>query len=394
MLNRRSLRIKVMQALYAYHQAVGSDFLLANDRIAEEFAPDLTSPKPQDRKMLQGQRKLAEVIFKEWHKTGTEPEKTEDSAVNEAVADAISFYEKQVKKEATFFSGQMLHAAESIHDQYIHLLNLPTALLRVMEDERDREARRFTPSKEALLDTTRFEQNQVLQKLVANKQLQDLTIRRKLQWNGEQEMEALRTAWRQEIKQNPEFQAYLVAPGGNYAEDQEMLKHLYKTFVFKEGALATQLDEADLNWEENRPVVKNLVVKTIKMLDEAADENLELMALSANWAEDREFAQSLYQQTLADDERYEKLIAESVQNWDVERVAQLDKIVLKMALCEMHLFRSIPVKVTINEYIEISKMYSTPKSKQFINGILDKLAQDLTASGAIRKSGRGLLDNQ
>jgi N utilization substance protein B len=265
---------------------------------------------------------------------------------------------------------------------------------RVMEEERDREARRFTPSKEALLDTTRFEQNQVLEKLVANKQLQDLTIRRKLQWNGEQEMEALRTAWRQEIKQDAELQAYLAAPGGNYAEDQEALKHLYKTFVFKEGALATQLDEADLNWEENRPVVKNLVVKTIKMLDEAADENLELMALSANWAEDKEFTQSLYQQTLADDERYEKLIAESVQNWDVERVAQLDKIVLKMALCEMHLFRSIPVKVTINEYIEISKMYSTPKSKQFINGILDKLAQDLTASGAIRKSGRGLLDNQ
>ncbi|GAB2459769.1 hypothetical protein GCM10011375_09790 [Hymenobacter qilianensis] len=394
MLNRRSLRIKVMQALYAYHQAVGSDFLLANDRIAEEFAPDLTSPEPQDRKVLQGQRKLAEVIFKEWHKTKETPEKTEDAAVNEAVADAISFYEKQVKKEGTFFEGQMLHAAESIHDQYIHLLNLPTALLRVMEDERDREARRFTPSKEALLDTTRFEQNQVLEKLVGNKQLQDLTIRRKLQWNGEQEMEALRTAWRQEIKQDADFQAYLAAPGGNYAEDQEALKHFYKTFVFKEGALATQLDEADLNWEENRSVVKNLVVKTVKMLDEAADENLELMALSANWAEDKEFAQSLYQQTLADDERYEKLIAESVQNWDVERVAQLDKIVLKMALCEMHLFRSIPVKVTINEYIEISKMYSTPKSKQFINGILDKLAQDLTASGAIRKSGRGLLDNQ
>jgi len=75
-------------------------------------------------------------------------------------------------------------------------------------------------------------------------------------------------------------------------------------------------------------------------------------------------------------------------------VALIDKIILKMALCEMHIFRSIPVKVTINEYIEISKLYSTPKSKQFINGVLDKLAQDLTESGAIRKSGRGLIDNQ
>ena len=118
------------------------------------------------------------------------------------------------------------------------------------------------------------------------------------------------------------------------------------------------------------------------------------MNLSANWQDDRDFAETLYKQTLADDAKSEKLIAESTQNWDVERVALLDKIILKMALCEMQLFRGIPVKVTINEYIEISKIYSTPKSKQFVNGVLDKLAQDLAASGDIRKSGRGLLDNQ
>ena len=118
------------------------------------------------------------------------------------------------------------------------------------------------------------------------------------------------------------------------------------------------------------------------------------MNLSANWADDREFAETLYKQTLIEDDKMEKLIAASVQNWDVERVALLDKIILKMALTEMQLFRGIPVKVTINEYIEISKLYSTPKSKQFVNGILDKLAQDLAASGDIRKSGRGLLDNQ
>ena len=114
----------------------------------------------------------------------------------------------------------------------------------------------------------------------------------------------------------------------------------------------------------------------------------------ANWTDDREFAETLYRRALLDDARMEQLIAEAVPNWDVERVALLDKIILKMALAEMQLFRSIPVKVTINEYIEISKLYSTPKSKQFVNGVLDKLAQDLAASGDIRKSGKGLLDNQ
>jgi N utilization substance protein B len=174
----------------------------------------------------------------------------------------------------------------------------------------------------------------------------------------------------------------------------EVLRHIYKVFVFKGEALPRYLEGNDLNWEENRPIVRNLVFKTLKMLPYQADEKQELMNLSANWQDDRDFAETLYKQTLSDDAKSEKLIAESVQNWDVERVALLDKIILKMALCEMQLFRGIPVKVTINEYIEISKIYSTPKSKQFVNGILDKLAQDLAASGEIRKSGRGLLDNQ
>ncbi|TGE05627.1 transcription antitermination factor NusB [Hymenobacter fodinae] len=394
MLNRRTLRIKVMQALYAYHQAVGSDFLLATDQIADTFAPDLNSPEPQDRKQLQGQRKMAEVIFKEWHKNGQEPEGTDDKDVNDAVKDAISYYRKAVAKDGSFYGGQMVQAAESIHDQYIHLLNIPEALLQVIEEEKVRDSRRFTAAKEPLLDATRLQENQVIEKLINNIQLQDLTIRRSLKWHGEEELDALRSAWRNEMKQDPELLSYLAAPAGNYAEDQEILKHIYKTYVFKGESLPAYIEEDDLNWEENRPIVKNLVVKTIKMLDEAADENLVLMSLSANWQDDKEFAESLYKQTLADDAKYEQLISESVQNWDVERVALTDKILLKMALCEMHLFRAIPVKVTINEYIEISKIYSTPKSKQFVNGILDKLAQDLTASGAIRKSGRGLLDNQ
>ncbi|RZJ59181.1 MAG: transcription antitermination factor NusB, partial [Hymenobacter sp.] len=180
----------------------------------------------------------------------------------------------------------------------------------------------------------------------------------------------------------------------DYETDMELVRHLYKDFVFKGEALPRYLEANDLNWEENRPIVRNLVLKTLKMLPYEADEKQELMNLSANWQDDRDFAETLYNQTLQDDAKSEKLIAESVQNWDVERVALLDKIILKMALCEMQLFRGIPVKVTINEYIEISKLYSTPKSKQFVNGILDKLAQDLAASGEIRKSGRGLLDNQ
>ncbi|MCC3153351.1 transcription antitermination factor NusB [Hymenobacter sp. BT770] len=387
-----------MQSLYSYHQAVGADLLLAQDRIAAAFEPDLTAKEAPDRRQLEGQRKLGEAQLREWYKTGTQPEKTDDKAVDAAVADAISYFEAQVKKDAAFFGGQLLAGAESIHDQYLHLLNLPAALLGVIEEEQSREERRRLGPREDALDANRLHQNAAIAKLMANEQLQDLTIRRKLAWEGTEEVEALRAAW-QEMKADGPLREYLAAkptdaPELDYDADMEILRTIYKDYVFKGEALPRQLESDDLNWEENRPIVRNLVLKTLKMLPYAADEKQELMNLSANWADDREFAETLYKQTLVEDDKMEKLIAGSVQNWDVERVALLDKIILKMALTEMQLFRGIPVKVTINEYIEISKLYSTPKSKQFVNGILDKLAQDLAASGDIRKSGRGLLDNQ
>ncbi|MBF9223434.1 transcription antitermination factor NusB [Hymenobacter ruricola] len=398
MLNRRLLRIKVMQSLYSYHQAVGADLMLAQDRIAAAFEPDLTAKEAPDRRKLEGQRKLGEAQLRDWYRTGVTLEKTDDKAVDKAVTDAINSFQNQVKKDAELYAGQLLVGAESIHDQYLHLLNLPAALLGVIEEEQSREERRRLGPREDALDANRLHQNKAIAKLMANEQLQSTTIRRKLQWEGAEETEALRAAW-EEMKADETIRTYLAgkdtgAPELDYNTDLEILRHLYKDFVFKGDALPRQLEAADLNWEENRPIVRNLVLKTLKMLPHGADEKQELMNLSANWADDREFAETLYKQTLIEDDKMEKLIAGSVQNWDVERVALLDKIILKMALTEMQLFRGIPVKVTINEYIEISKLYSTPKSKQFVNGILDKLATDLAASGDIRKSGRGLLDNQ
>ena len=398
MLNRRLLRIKVMQSLYAYHQAVGADLLLAQDRIAAAFEPDLTAKEAPDRRQLEGQRKLGEAQLRDWYRTGTTPEKTDDRAVDDALADAINFFEAQVKKDGVFFGGQLLAGAESIHDQYLHLLNLPAALLDVLEEEQSKEERRRLGPSEKALNTDRLHRNAAVAKLLANEQLQGLSIRRKLAWDSAEDLEALRAAW-SEMRADETLLAYLTAlptgaPEADYDADLEILRHLYKEFVFRGEALPRHLEADDLNWEENRPIVRNLVLKTLKMLPHAADEKQELMNLSAKWADDRECAETLYKQTLVEDDKMEKLIAGSAQNWDVDRVALLDKIILKMALTEMQLFRGIPVKVTINEYIEISKLYSTPKSKQFVNGILDKLAQDLAASGDIRKSGRGLLDNQ
>ena len=136
-----------------------------------------------------------------------------------------------------------------------------------------------------------------------------------------------------------------------------------------------------------------MVLKTIKSV-ESVESEMVLMELSKNWEEDLLFLENIFDFTVKNENDYHAIVAEKSKNWEIDRVALTDKIILEMALAEMMNFPSIPVKVTINEYIELSKLYSTPKSKQFINGILDVLSEELKKEGRIKKSGRGLLDNK
>jgi N utilization substance protein B len=152
--------------------------------------------------------------------------------------------------------------------------------------------------------------------------------------------------------------------------------------------------ERDLYWQENKATLRSLVTKTIKTFDLESAEPYQLLELSKNMEEDIEFFQVIFDETIKKDKEMDQTIARRTKNWDLTRVDSIDRIILKMALTEMITFPSIPVKVTINEYIEISKIYSTPKSKQFINGILDVISNELTSEGVIRKSGRGLIDNK
>ncbi|QNF34378.1 transcription antitermination factor NusB [Adhaeribacter swui] len=390
MLNRRTLRIKAMQAIYAYMQAEGSDYNLALDKIEADFAPDLNSMEVQDRKKLEGQKKIATILFKEWYDTRQFDTEETDKEVLAAVNNAVRFYETQLKKDFRTYGSQMVNAVEKIYDHYLSNLQITEVLVQLIEGEEEKKATRFTVKKE--LNFKNLLDNRVVQKLLANKSYQERLIRRNISWGSD--IDQLRQWYKTVVKNDETIQNYLATPEHTYEEDHELVKHLYKNLIFKDETLQKYFEEQDMNWVENKAIVKSLVNKTIKSLEETADENLPLLDLSANWEDDKVFFEDLYNQTVQEDATYEALINSHIKNWDVERVALLDKIILKMALCEMHIFRSIPVKVTINEYIEISKLYSTPKSKQFINGVLDKIAQELAEKGDIRKSGRGLIDNK
>ncbi|WP_229733827.1 transcription antitermination factor NusB [Pontibacter amylolyticus] len=379
-----------MQAIYAYKQAEGSDYQLALDQIAEDFAPDLNSMEVQDRKLLEGRKQIAQLLFKEWHETGQFETEETGKEIIDAVNRAVVTYKNLTKKDYKQYSSQMMSAVERIYDHYLGTLQILELINELVKDEEEKKEKRFTAATGP--DVKRFLNNRVAQRILTNKSYQQHIIRRNISWGSD--ISEIRLVYKNILKQDEVFLNYLALPEPTLEEDLEVVKHIFKNIIFKEKNLQSLFEEQDLNWVENKSIVKSLVNKTVKMFGEETEEEPVLLDLSANWEDDKAFFEELYHQTLQDDEKYEAMIAASVKNWDVERVALLDKIILKLALCEMHIFRSIPVKVTINEYIEISKLYSTPKSKQFVNGVLDKMAQELTTKGEIRKSGRGLIDNK
>ncbi len=320
MLSRRHLRIKVMQALYAYFQSDGNDLNLSEKGLV--------------------------------------------SAIN------------------------------SIYDLYIYLLS---AMLEVGDFARNRmeEGRqKFLPTSEEINPNTRFIENQLLVQLDANKDLRKNINRLKINWSDHQEI--FRKIFIS-FRDSEAYQKYMAASAVSYRDDKEILMYLLGEIMLDNEAFISIFEEKNINWADDIDTSAMMIAKTIKKWDVAFDEfkTLPLLMVSPDEEGDdliNDFVLRLFRKTIMKSPESAVLISERAQNWEIDRIAVLDVILIKMALTEFLDFPSIPVKVTINEYIEISKEYSTPRSKQFINGILDKLVTDLKAEGVLKKTGRGLLE--
>ncbi|MCU0354489.1 MAG: transcription antitermination factor NusB [Cytophagales bacterium] len=380
-----------MQAVYAYTQAVQSDYQLALDSIAGTFAPDLNSMLPQDNRKLEGSRKLATLLFEENLEAKAVP--VQDDTPNEvqkAAADAIDYYYRQCQRDARNLEQTLLRDAEQIYDYYLLSLWLVTELadyVNIDEAEKQNRALKEPPSPPKFL---KFAQNAVAQALRDNKNFQQRRIRSGVEKLATTEL--TKTLF-QELKKDTSYRDYQELPETTLEQDWQLVAETVKNVIFKSETALAFWEQTDLNWHSNDDVVRGMFNKTMQFIKEDPVD-FPLQKLSADWEADRDFLQKLYQTSIAKFEEYEALIANKTANWDVERVAQVDKVILVMAIAEMLNFPSIPVKVTINEYIELSKVYSTPKSKQFVNGVLDALASDLTTQGILKKSGRGLIDNK
>ncbi|TDQ13740.1 NusB antitermination factor [Algoriphagus boseongensis] len=394
MLNRRILRVKAFQNLYAFEQCKGSNLNLAKDFIRESFLPDLNSMEVQDKAALSKDAEEAIRLFDQNLANQNLLKSSEAKPkIKQVVLDALKRYHQANERDREFLLKNMIVSAERIPQLYLLAIELLQAFSKHVEKELEKKKRLAGDSPVAFGNELNLAQNKVLANLRESQDYRNAVARNHVTLD-DVELE-IKEWFRDYIKPSEPYQEYLKISDPSLEQDFEIVDDLLKKVIFKNEVLMNYFSEKDLNWTENKSIVRSLASKVLKFGCNIADsEDNSLPEIAINWDEDKEFFQNIFNFTIENDAESRALISQKTKNWDIDRLAYTDKIIISMALAEMKNFPSIPVKVSINEYIDISKTYSTPKSKQFVNGLLDVMAKELTENGQIRKSGRGLLDNK
>lgn len=320
MLTRRDIRIKVMQALYAFVQS-------------------------ENQRLDQGEKKLFESI-------------------------------------------------EKIYRLYIWQLSFITEVVRFARKRIEENKQKLLPTKEDLKPNTRFIDNKIIVSISENRDFQDFNNKYRVNWALHEEL--IRKFYNL-LKGTEEYNSYMTKPENSFEDDRNIILFMLRNLMVNFELLQYLFEEMDIHWVDDYDTALLMLDRTIKNWKESRGCTRKLPPLIKpsinNEDDDKIFAGQLFRRVLLNCNKYDEMIENKISNWEFDRVAKIDIILLRMAVCEFLEFPSIPVKVTINEYIDISKIFSSPKSKQFINGMLDKLAIQMKEEGMMKKSGRGLIEN-
>jgi transcription antitermination protein NusB len=282
---------------------------------------------------------------------------------------------------------KFLHVSiDSMMDLYLIMFSTLTELQKKEEKfiEISKKKHLATPAERN--PNLKFVSNRVLHLLLENDSLNRAIDDRKISnWKNNDDAILL---LQQDVKQSEIYQNYLNSNEDSFENDKQFIIDLFSEVIAPNDKLYNYLEDYKLTWVDDIPVVNTQILKELKQL--SLDKEFRISRLFKD-TEDKEYASNLLKKTALNEVELAKEYIDKTPNWDTERIAEIDTIILKMAICEFLKFPSIPVKVTINEYLEIAKEYSTPKSSIFINGILDNLVKDFNKTDKIKKSGRGLI---
>jgi N utilization substance protein B len=276
---------------------------------------------------------------------------------------------------------------EKAFELYHYLLLLILDVSLYAESRIELALNKRMPTQEDLHPNMRFTNNKLIEQLRNNESLLRFVDQHKLNWSNYPEL--IKETYAR-IIESEEYAAYMSSESSGYAEDKKLVTFAYTHIVFTSELLDSIMEEQSIYWNDDLEFITSMIVKTFKKFKEEDGPDKKLMELYKN-REDRDYAVRLYRQTIIHRDEYVEYIKENTRNWDLERIAFMDILIMQMALAELIGFPSIPTKVTLNEYLEISKYYSTSKSNVFINGVLDKVMSQLKEQKKILKSGRGLI---
>jgi transcription antitermination protein NusB len=376
MLNRRTLRIKVMQSLFAFEQCREANHELAKENLADYFTPNLNSMEVQDKATLKQEKEAALKTFEQKFEN---PDASVDqpAKIVQLVEQELAQYRNSVKRDFDFFRKSTLLDIENLSGTYYLILNLFTALASVAAADK----------KNAFVNISK---NPFIQAIANSAELKTESGKTGGHWDNR--MDKVRGWFKDIVKGDPDFIEYSSLSEPTADQHHDVLKHVLRKLFIQQTAIASFFEEQDMHWAEDKEVLKSMVEKSLKSIK--SNGTLELQKLSLEWDDDKIFVEQLFEAAAWLPEKHKALIGQHTVNWEVDRLPLTDRVVLQLAIAELTKFPAIPVKVTINEYIELTKAYSTPKSKQFINGILDVISKALKNSGEMKKSGRGLIDNK
>ncbi len=285
---------------------------------------------------------------------------------------------------------ELFFSLQKTYDLYHYLLGLVIEIEKFAEERIEMGKKKHRPTSADLYPNTRFVNNQLIAQLKNNISLTKYLETSKLTWTGEEDL--IRKLYLSLIDQDF-YKEYMEAAQNSYADDRKLVEDVFKYLILDSEDIESLLEEQSIYWNDDLDFVVSMILKTFKKFKEFSDERQALLPMFKD-DEDRQFAKDLYRKVVLNHTDNEVLIKQHTVNWDIERIAFIDNLILELALSEFLYFPSIPTKVTMNEYIELSKYYSTEKSRNFINGILDKALKDLKKADKIRKAGRGLIGEE
>lgn len=289
--------------------------------------------------------------------------------------------------------NKLIKSVDSLYDLFIYQLSFIQEIVDFALQKTEERRNKKLPTPEDLNPNMRFVENAFLHKLIDSKGLRREIERLRISWVTYPEI--IRNVYNS-FTEGDAYNAYMQEEVNTFNHDKKIAETLYSDYILGSESFEMFFEDLGAGWSDDLPIAAFFVQKTFNNIKNGKPFN-ELPTLFKNFDEggasdDRRFMIDLQRQILIHDNEYHDLIATHTRNWDFDRIPHIDVIILKMALAELQHFPTIPIKVTLNEYIDLAKIFSTPKSSLFINGILDKLIAELGESGKIRKIGRGLID--